>query len=245
MSAGKDLGGAARSLLDAAAGAGPDAAAIARMRTRIDAAVATPAVGGALASKLGLIGLVAIVIVGTAGLARLATRSDDATAVASFEVVDPPAHPRHTSRESNEPMRGTAGDSSLVRSDVGRTTSGIGDPRPRTKSASEANPTTPPTPVTPVAASRHAATSTVDLAREVELVDRATAALRRGDAAAAITAVRLHATETADRGQLAEDAAAIEIEALCTLHDPSTRRRLTAFDARWPASAQRSRLRCR
>lgn len=232
MSAGKDLGGAARSLLDAAAGAGPDAAAIARMRARIDAAVATPAVGGAMASKLGLIGLVAIVIVGTAGLARLATRSDDTTAVASFEVVDPPAHSRHTSRESNEPMRGTAGDSSR-------------DPRPRTKHASDANPTTPLATVTPVTASRHAVTSTVDLAREVELVDRATAALRRGDAAAAITAVRLHATETADHGQLAEDAAAIEIEALCTLHDPSTTRRLTAFDARWPVSAQRSRLRCR
>ena len=82
----------------------------------------------------------------------------------------------------------------------------------------------------------------VDLAREVELLDTAMAALRGGDAAAALLAVQRHAAETAGRGQLAEDAAAIEIEALCRLHDPTTSAKLEAFDARFPRSAQRSRL---
>lgn len=80
------------------------------------------------------------------------------------------------------------------------------------------------------------------LAREVELVDLAMVALRRGDAGTALAAVRRHAVETGGRGQLAEDAAAIEVEALCRLHDPTTHARLEAFDARFPRSAQRSRL---
>jgi len=82
----------------------------------------------------------------------------------------------------------------------------------------------------------------IDLAQEVEIVDLAMAALRRGDARAALAAVQRHAVETAGKGQLAEDAAAIEIEALCRLGDPSTGARLGEFDARFPHSAQRSRL---
>jgi hypothetical protein len=81
-----------------------------------------------------------------------------------------------------------------------------------------------------------------ELSREVELVDLAMVALRRGDARAALEAVRRHTVETAGRGQLAEDAAAIEVEALCRLHDPTTHAKLEAFDARFPRSAQRSRL---
>jgi hypothetical protein len=84
-----------------------------------------------------------------------------------------------------------------------------------------------------------------DLAREVELVDQAMAALRRGEPKAALAAVRVHRAETAGAGQLAEDAAAIEIEALCRLHDPGTGAKLAAFDAKWPESAQRSRLTAR
>jgi hypothetical protein len=68
------------------------------------------------------------------------------------------------------------------------------------------------------------------------------AAMRRGDPRAALVAVRTHATETAGTGQLAEDAAAIEVEALCKLGDASVTARLAAFDKRWPSSAQRSRL---
>jgi hypothetical protein len=86
------------------------------------------------------------------------------------------------------------------------------------------------------------AKSGVDLAREVEIVDAAMAALRNGDATAALASVRLHRAETNNQGQLAEDAAAIEVEALCRLHDRRVVAKLEAFDARWPESAQRSRL---
>jgi hypothetical protein len=68
------------------------------------------------------------------------------------------------------------------------------------------------------------------------------AALKRGDAHAALASVRLHREETRNHGQLAEDADAIEIEALCRLHDRRVFAKLEAFDARWPESAQRSRL---
>ncbi|MDB4962260.1 MAG: hypothetical protein JWP01_2259 [Myxococcales bacterium] len=83
---------------------------------------------------------------------------------------------------------------------------------------------------------------TADLAREVELIDLAMAALRRGDTAAALVSIRTHAAETRGAGQLAEDAAAIEIEALCRNHDPAVVAKLDAFDAQFPRSAQRSRL---
>ncbi len=82
----------------------------------------------------------------------------------------------------------------------------------------------------------------IDLAREVELIDRAMAALRSGDAAGALASIRTHGRETHGAGQLAEDAAAIEIEALCRLHDSSTAAKLDSFDANFPRSAQRSRL---
>jgi hypothetical protein len=81
-----------------------------------------------------------------------------------------------------------------------------------------------------------------DLAREVELIDMAMAALKRGDANAALDAIHTHARETRGAGQLAEDAAAIEVEALCRLHDPTTAEKLETFDAHFPRSAQRSRL---
>ena len=81
-----------------------------------------------------------------------------------------------------------------------------------------------------------------DLAREVALIDRAMVALKTNDAREALAQVRTHARETRGAGQLAEDAAAIEIEALCRLHDTSVSAKLDAFDARFPRSAQRSRL---
>jgi hypothetical protein len=80
------------------------------------------------------------------------------------------------------------------------------------------------------------------LAREVELVDLAMSALRGGDTSTALRAVNVYARETSGHGQLAEDIAAIEIEALCSLHDPAAATKLSAFDARFPHSAQRARL---
>jgi hypothetical protein len=82
----------------------------------------------------------------------------------------------------------------------------------------------------------------IELSREVALIDLAMSALRRDDAAAALRVVQEYAAEAGEGGQLRQDAAAIEIEALCKLGDSGARDKRTAFDARFPHSAQRARL---
>ena len=95
---------------------------------------------------------------------------------------------------------------------------------------------TPPPPVV-VAAPVHAT-----LAREVELVDTAQAQVRHRELDAALVTLRTYTIETAGRGQLAEDAAAIEVEALCRLANPTATRASTRSIASGPCSAQRARL---
>lgn len=91
----------------------------------------------------------------------------------------------------------------------------------------------------PVAAPPPAPLAT--LAREVELIDRAMLALKAGAAPAALDAIAMFDRETQHHGQMAEDAAAIAIEAHCQLeHD--VRARLAAFERAYPSSAQRARL---
>jgi hypothetical protein len=92
-------------------------------------------------------------------------------------------------------------------------------------------------PAVPPPAAPHRA----DLSREVALVDAAAAALRKGDARKALATIAVYATETAGQGQLAEDAAAIELEALCRAGDPSAAAHRAAFDARWPQWGERAR----
>ena len=65
--------------------------------------------------------------------------------------------------------------------------------------------------------------------------------LRKHAPAAAIEAIRVFDRETLGQGQMAEDAAAIEIEARCRL-GYSVTSQLAHFDRRWPESAQRERL---
>jgi hypothetical protein len=96
-------------------------------------------------------------------------------------------------------------------------------------------------PVAPPAVEHAPAAEPVSLAREVELIDKAMLLVRRGDAHDAIGVIATFDRETRGEGQMAEDASAIEIEARCRLHE-DVGARLTAFDRRWPSSAQRSRL---
>ncbi len=86
-----------------------------------------------------------------------------------------------------------------------------------------------------------AAPTMPSLAREVVLVDDATAALDRGQPSNALAALAIYARETSGRGQLAEDAAAIELEATCMLHQPYDDK-LADFDRRWPGSSERARV---
>lgn len=80
------------------------------------------------------------------------------------------------------------------------------------------------------------------LAREVELVDTAMASLRADDPANALATLVVYERETAGHGQLAEDAAALEIEARCRSSEAPFADQLKAFDERWPRSVQRARI---
>lgn len=269
---GGGLGPEARALLEAARGGlGPDAATIKRMHGKVAAAAAAGgsagALGGALAAKLGIVGVIAALAVSAA----LVTRREQAPArprveprsmvlepaapVASaaeageIEMAPVAARPAHGARVGASPGAATASRATVATPSrpvspapaIAAPTTGAGTRRPSPAVAASATHERPA--VAAAARSAAAAVATpADLAREVALVDRAMAALRRDAPREALAAVRAHARETAGVGQLAEDAAAIEIEALCRLGDPAVGRKLAAFDARFPSSAQRSRL---
>jgi hypothetical protein len=233
-----ELSASSRSLLDAAReGLGPDAATIARMRGKIGAAVATgAATGGAagatIATKLGILGLVVAVGVGAV---VFATRGDDAepARIASEPSEAPVAQTQIATREAPAPAVAPETESPTIEMPAIARTAPTAPTAP-----------TPAPKAAPAKADKPARPRTIDLKREVELVDRAMVALRAGDLAAALAAVRLHAAETGGAGQLAEDAAAIEVDVLCKKKDATAQQRLAAFDARWPRSAQRAKL-CR
>ena len=206
-----ELSPSTRALLDAARGGGPDAAAISRMRGKIDVAVAgAPAVatattkGSLIAGKLGLVALAVIV---ATGALLISTRSRSSVDTVAGPALDPISISKRGVREAAP------------------------------AAAPEIEIEMPATHRTPAVRPK-----AIELAREVELVDSALTALRRGEARAALAAVRVYTAEAGTRGQLAEDAAAIEVEALCTLHEPTAAVRFSAFEARWPASAQYAKL---
>jgi len=230
-----ELGPAARALLDAARrGMSPDAAATRRVRANIAAAVGRGA-GAAASAKLAAGGKIAIVGVVAAALtgAYLYARADEPAVVALPHVTVTESRPLPPETRQLEAPRVDLDAIEL-------------DPAP-------AVPPRPAPHVARPAASRMAASTAApaaatvprvhaDLSREVELVDQAMAGLRRGDTAAALDAIRRYDIETAGRGQLAEDAAAITVEALCQRGDPTGGTMLEAFERRWPHSAQRARL---
>lgn len=100
----------------------------------------------------------------------------------------------------------------------------------------------PPPPVELPRTEVPAAAATPTLAREIELIDRAMQALRRGDTPTVLATLDTYTSEVGGRGQLEEDAEAIEVEARCRAHDASASDRLEVFDQRWPRSAQRARI---
>lgn len=254
----EELGPEARALLDAARhGLSPDAAAVRRVHAKVHLAAGGATVGSATAVALGVVAIVAAV---AAGAGVYATRRSTAALAPTVELASQLEAPRQA--VMHEPAAPAPSDDELITIDPPPAA-----PRPRAEPAAVLAPrpapaivtrAAPPAPSTPEITARsggvggrepdadagppRGAPRGTDLAREVELLDVAMAALRRGDAGGALRAVQRHATETAGRGQLAEDAAAIEIEALCHLHDPTTNAKLEAFDARFPRSAQRSRL---
>jgi len=67
--------------------------------------------------------------------------------------------------------------------------------------------------------------------------------LKHRDYDAALDTLRSYKLETQGKGQLAQDAGAIEVEALCLRHDASAPAQLAAFEQRWPQSAHKPHLR--
>ena len=206
-----------RSLLAAAReGMTPDADAMARVRAKVAAAVAPPpAAASAVALKLGALAalgaIVAIVVVTRPHAAGEVPRFT----VAPAELEAAPSHVQLASRELAPPRSATA---------------------PLAAARSIAHDVLLP-PAPPEPATREPAT----LSREVELIDRAMLSLRQHEARAALDAIAMFDRETLGRGQMAEEAAAIRIEAHCNLHDDVTPQ-LAEFDRKWPSSAQRERL---
>ncbi len=233
---GEGLSPAARALLDAARdGMGPDAAARARMKARVVSTAGATATT-ALAFKLGLFAVVATL---AAGAAMYGNRS---------HAEAPPRIELTATRDSTAPVAQIRADSTtrtalapgtLPDAPIEMAPDHVMAAKPTAAHAASRSRTNAPDGTTRAPAVPQ---PRADLAREVELLDLAMAALRRGDTTSALAAIHSHASETRGAGQLAEDAAAIEIEVLCRRHDPSVVAKLEAFDARFPRSAQRSRL---
>lgn len=239
------LGDQARALLDAARGqAGPDAAALARMKAGVASKVAAGAGGAggaALGMKLGIVAALAgAVIVGAFALTSWRANEERAVAIdASIPMPSPVEVVSAPPVVSTEPEAPRVAAEPSRSADGSRTVDGT---RPVDSSRGEATRATNRSAASEPARSDKSERRRADLTREVELIDTAMAALRRGDAKAALVAVRTHALETNGSGQLAEDAAAIAIEAHCQGGTGDRDALLTAFDRKWPRSSQRARI---
>jgi hypothetical protein len=230
-----ELGPAARALLDTARrGMSPDAAATRRVRAKIATAIGPGAVA-ATSVKLAIGGKIAMVSVLAAALtgAYLYARGDE-QAIATIPHV-PVTESRPVPPQTGH-LEAPSADIDAIELDPAP----AAPPRPAPHVARPVPARVAPSPAPPAVAARPGVHG--DLSREVELVDQAMAGLRRGDTAAALDAIRRYDIETAGRGQLAEDAAAITVEALCQRGDPASGAMLEAFERRWPHSAQRARL---
>ncbi len=216
-----------RNLIAAARdGLSPDAAAMARVRARVAATVAGSTAAAAAIPAKAATGLGAKL-----GIAALVVGAVTAGIVWTRPSAPRPAAPSISvgSVDVDQPN--------------GAVQVAASEPAPAPRATVEATPVprTPAHPAASPAAAPPATDEPVSLAREVELIDRAMLLVRRGDARDALGVIATYQRETHGDGQMAEDAAAIDIEARCALHEDVTER-LARFDRAWPTSAQRSRL---
>jgi len=235
-----------RTLLSAAReGLAPDAATMARVRAKVaasvaaaPAAVAATTTTTAAPAKLALlVKLGAIVLaVGVTSAVIVGARGERAAEVPTWSVAS-------TSIGEDEPR---ASEQVAVADGVAPPPAALTKAPPKVTSV---KPPASSTAAAPAPANVGATTSEpeptklapVTLSREVELIDLAMVSLRKGAPRAALEAIRVFERETFGRGQMAEEAAAIEIEAHCRLHEDVTDK-LAAFDRKWPSSAQRERI---
>jgi len=217
---------------------GPDPETIARLRGRVETAVMVAGAGvgvaglvktvaaKSLAVKLAVVASVAIATGAVVHVVQVARR-EPAPAVAP--VVPPPAK----ARVVVTPLPAAPAPSQVTLEPPAAAP-------PAAVTAGSIAPVAPaPRPHAPVKVPEPPRAT---LARETELVDLATRALRDGDFAAVHAAVTTYTRETGGAGQLAEEIDAIEVEALCRAHAETASHKLAAFDARWPHAGQRHRL---
>jgi hypothetical protein len=237
------LGPESRALVDAAReGLGPDDVAVRRMRGRIATAVASGAAVGGLAagahtataasttsslaagSVAAKLAVVAVVAAGTAVGTRAVITHRATPRPAVVQVAPAPAV--HVALPlSPPPPRADVVEPIVVDSPL------PAPPPPR------AHVHTQVAAVAPVPS-----IARPSLARETELLDAALDAAAHSHFADAIAAIGRYRDATAGHGQLAEDADAIEIEALCRLDDARSGAAFTAFTARWPHAHDIGRL---
>jgi hypothetical protein len=202
------------------------------LRGRVETAVAvagTATVAAGIASKLGLTSV------------KLALLAVTVTTVSTVAVIQVVRHPRHVDdvvapviATHAPPVRPVV--APVAPALAHEPTSAPHDNAFETSSVARA-----PKPSVALPAAVHAPRR-ASLARETELVDLATQAMRANDLPTLRKTMAVYATETGGAGQLAEDIDAIEVEALCRANDPTASQRLAAFDARWPRAGQRHRL---
>jgi hypothetical protein len=250
-----------RALLDAAReGLAPDAAVAARVRAKIAAATGVAAATGSVAALtvpkpstaatlLKIAG--ALLVVGAVTTAVVVTRPERTTPRApqlevapaesaedvrtEIHVVAPnesrasaAAPPHHAAQPHHADSPHAADSPDTAPRSV---TDGIAAPARDAQAAKSTR--THPADEDPF--------DSISLAREVELIDLAMVSLRKHVPHAALEAIKAYNRETGGRGQMAEDAAAIEIEARC-LQDQDVTTLLDRFDHKWPESAQRERI---
>lgn len=225
-----------RTLLAAAReGLGPDPAAIARVRAKLDVALAGTAAAAPAAATGGLaLKLAAIAVVAGAVAIVAVPRHASTPASAPPLLLDETAHVDVPAPTVQAAARELSVQFAAREPTVGAAAREPAAPAPVNDQPAivhvSASPASVPAPVVEAT-----------LAREVELIDDAMASLHAGDATAALAAIAAFQRETAGHGQLLEEASAIEIEASCKLHLDVTDK-LAAFDRTWPSSPERARL---
>jgi hypothetical protein len=220
-----------RALIDAGRDRlGPSPATVKRLRSRIDAAVATST---SVTATSVVTKLVVVAAVATLGTSIYRARGHgvsvpDAPTIADLVLgLDVQPRVRLGVHEDAPPEAPDVSARREVRA-APREALETGEPRDADPPPETVASATPPAALT--------------LAREIELIDRATIALRDGDLAAASAVLSIYDVEAAGRGQLAQEADALEVEVVCRANDPTATARLAAFAQRWPRSPQLSHL---
>ncbi len=115
----------------------------------------------------------------------------------------------------------------------------VPEPQPQPQPEPQPQPRVRPPPVKPPPV----ADEPVDLAAELRLVASIRSALQAGDAKLALARATEHRRKFGDRGALAQERSAHEIDALCAADQAAKARRQAAeFMARWPDSPHRARV---